>query len=809
MRVLLIDNYDSYTFNLFQILGEHQPVVIRNDQFEWSVVQRDILPFFDCVIISPGPGRPDKKEDFGICLNLLENAHSFTVPVFGVCLGHQGIGSVFGAQVVLAEEPMHGRLSQVRHNGSGLFEGIDDMFSVVRYHSLVVDPSSLPEELEATAWTSSNSPDRSDIIMALQHKSLPLWGVQFHPESICTEYGTKIVDNFLKMTKAFWLSVGQNRDFQSPLPSHIQLLSVVPTPLLSTPPAETSQCDFPFRKIKTAHLLQLEASFDLKSNFAERVFEECFGNQNSPRFWLDSAKVEKNLSRFSYMGTCDSSSSYTLTYSTLTRTITTTRMKPIDGVNSKLSHSNVILSDPKETFFHFISRASNSHGFWSPTRPISQNIQYCHEREGNTERDEIPEFVGGYVGYFGYEMKCESMPLPPDSPGFKTVSAVDTPDSAFLFADRLLALDHATGNVWIITLEFEEESVPAQQDRVEWIHRIQNHIHGIQESVGVVPECQPVKPPYQARSTSFTMRHGKEEYISNVESSLASIKQGETYEVCLTTKLAITAELGSSDSKAPSSLDVYKRIRARNPAPYAAFIHLPHMGISVLQSSPERFLKFDGDKIVEMKPIKGTVARPPKEGEFLDHASWTLEDNNRKLELQNNEKDRAENLMIVDLIRNDLNQISLPHTVHVPYLMHIESYATVHQLVSTIRCSLRPSLTPLDAIRATFPPGSMTGAPKLRTVEILEDLEKGPRGLYSGCLGFMSAGSGVVDMSVVIRTAVMVETKDGNNSSVRMEIGAGGAIVFLSDAVGEFEEMILKANSVLPSLKAAFGVSQP
>ncbi|KAJ3029552.1 UNVERIFIED_CONTAM: hypothetical protein HDU68_011852, partial [Siphonaria sp. JEL0065] len=772
--------------------------------------------------------------DFGICLNLLQSANSLSIPVFGVCLGHQGIGSVFGAQIVLADEPMHGRISQIRHDGKGLFEGIDNMFSVVRYHSLVVDPTSMPVDLEATAWTQSSISGRPDVVMALQHKSLPLWGVQFHPESICTEFGPKMVDNFLKMAKSFWTSVGQSRDFQAPLPNHIQALSVVPTSLLLTtfPTNNTDIQQNPlFKRIKKAHLLNLETAFDLKSNFAERAFETCFGNEKiTHRFWLDSAKVEKGLSRFSYMGSCNSNNSYTMTYSTNTRTVTTTSMKPLNPSHSTcgvgLVHSNYILCDPKDTFFHFMARASDAHGFWSASRPIPQDIQYCnnHSKNSSAVTQQIPEFVGGYMGYFGYEMKCESMTLPPDSLGFKTISAIDTPDSAYLFTDRLIALDHASGTVWLITLEFEGQESGDEQLRIDWIRDMQASIHGIQESAGVVPVVvtQPVKPPYKSRSTSFTMRHDKEEYMANVESSLASIKQGETYEVCLTTKLAITVEDGGSpissspvsgsgdaqtNARKPTSFDVYKRIRARNPAPYAAFVQIPHLGLSVLQSSPERFLKFDGDKIVEMKPIKGTVARPPKEGEFLDHAKWSREDNTRRNALQNNEKDRAENLMIVDLIRNDLNQISLPHSVHVPYLMHVESYATVHQLVSTIRCTLRPDLSPLDAIRATFPPGSMTGAPKLRTVEILEELENGPRGLYSGCLGFMSAGSGVVDMSVVIRTAVVLESKGDNSSSdTRIEIGAGGAIVFLSDPLDEFEEMILKANSVLPSLKSAYGI---
>ncbi|KAJ3409353.1 hypothetical protein HDU80_001372 [Chytriomyces hyalinus] len=808
MRILLIDNYDSYTFNILQIVSSFSPVVIRNDQFEWDYFKSNIVPHFDCIIISPGPGRPDRREDFGLCLDLLQNSSTVTIPIFGVCLGHQGIGAVFGARVVHADEPFHGRLSQVSHTGTGIFAGVDAIFSVVRYHSLVVDPSTMPDHLEAIAWTKSSKPNHPDVIMALRHKHLPLWGVQFHPESICTQFGTTLVDNFISLAKQFWTSQKTDRKFNSELPESIRSMTVIPTPLLRNVqvPFESRAQESVFNPIKMAHLHKLKLSFDLKSNYGERLFEACYGSHEThARFWLDSAKVEKGMSRWSYMGSASSNQSYLLSYSTRTRIVKLSRPK-----NETLMHSSIQLDGPEDTFFHFMARSAEAHGFWSKTG-IPQTIHgyvkssiSTSSGSSNSSSESVPEFVGGYLGYFGYEMKCESMPLPPSSSGFKTVSADTMPDSLFLFTDRMIALDHYSGSVWLISLELG--GLDNAKERQDWIREMQAAIESIKEPTAEVPtstadtETTSYKP---SNSAGFALRHNREQYISNVTSSLSSIRDGETYEVCLTTKVAAQLHDVVPNVKKPTPYQAYQRIRARNAAPYGAFIQVPQLGLSVLQSSPERFLRVNGTNVVEMKPIKGTVARPPKTGEFADHAKWLIEDELRRNALEHNEKDRAENLMIVDLIRNDLNLISLPHSVHVPYLMHVESYATVHQLVSTIRCTLNASLTPLDAIRASFPPGSMTGAPKLRTVEILEGLEGGPRGIYSGCLGFMSAGSGIVDMSVVIRTAVVLESDDGRDTSI--EIGAGGAIVYMSDPVGEYDEMLLKANSVLPNLKYVYG----
>ena len=190
MRTLIVDNYDSYTYNLFQVIAEvngQEPLVVRNDELSWRQLTRLRV---DNIVISPGPGTPARASDFGVCGDVLRYAQ---VAVLGVCLGHQGLVCVSGGRIVRAPQVMHGRISAIYHDQGALFAGLPQGFSAVRYHSLVaVEP--LPAVLRKTAWT------HDGVVMAVSHLHRPQWGVQFHPESICTQYGAQILANFRDLT---------------------------------------------------------------------------------------------------------------------------------------------------------------------------------------------------------------------------------------------------------------------------------------------------------------------------------------------------------------------------------------------------------------------------------------------------------------------------------------------------------------------------------------------------------------------------------------------------------------------------------
>ncbi|WP_457625593.1 anthranilate synthase component II [Persephonella sp.] len=194
MKILMIDNYDSFTYNIVQYLYElgADVIVKRNDRISVEDINRlDV----DAIVISPGPCTPNEA---GISVKVIKE-FAGRYPILGVCLGHQSIGAAFGAKIVKAKCLMHGKTSEIYHNKKGIFKDIPSPFRAVRYHSLVIDRETLPEEIEITAWTKED-----DEIMGIQHKYLPLWGVQFHPESILTEHGKKLLENFMELSQDFY-----------------------------------------------------------------------------------------------------------------------------------------------------------------------------------------------------------------------------------------------------------------------------------------------------------------------------------------------------------------------------------------------------------------------------------------------------------------------------------------------------------------------------------------------------------------------------------------------------------------------------
>ena len=186
--ILVLDNYDSFTYNLVHYIGEsrQEVLVVRNDEITIEQIN-DLNP--EKIVISPGPCTP---KEAGISIELIKNA---TVPLLGVCLGHQAIGAAFGGNIIKAPEIFHGKLSEVEHNNENIFKGIDSPYSVVRYHSLIIEKDSLPDELKITGVLKDNP----EIIMAIEHKEKPIYGVQFHPESIETDFGMKLIENFLAL----------------------------------------------------------------------------------------------------------------------------------------------------------------------------------------------------------------------------------------------------------------------------------------------------------------------------------------------------------------------------------------------------------------------------------------------------------------------------------------------------------------------------------------------------------------------------------------------------------------------------------
>ncbi len=273
------------------------------------------------------------------------------------------------------------------------------------------------------------------------------------------------------------------------------------------------------------------------------------------------------------------------------------------------------------------------------------------------------------------------------------------------------------------------------------------------------------------------------EYAEAFDRVQAELRAGNSYEVNLTYRVEVESAI------APTA--AYLALRRLNPAPYAGFYQhdVPGARAWLLSSSPERYALIDADRMLETKPIKGTTPR----------SADSIEDEQLKTRLATDPKFRSENLMIVDLLRNDVSMVCRPGTVQVPALMATESYETVHQLVSTVRGQLRDDVTMMGALRSLFPAGSMTGAPKLRTMSIIDAVEATPRGPYSGAFGWITA-DGRADLGVVIRS--LMTTGDG-----RYLLGTGGGITVRSDVTEEYAESRWKADRLLAALREPTGDS--
>jgi len=693
VRTLLIDNYDSYTYNLYQLLAEvygTTPVVLSNDDPAWDSLD---LSRFDGAVISPGPGHPGSGRDFGHSRTALLRED---LPVLGVCLGHQGIGLVYGAEVHGAPRPRHGHLTKVRHTADGIFAGLPQEFTAVRYHSLCVDEP-LPAELEAVAWAEDG------VLMGLRHRRLPRWGVQFHPESICTEYGARLMENFRAVATG---SAGR----QAGRASQRAATSVAG-------PGRPASAQRP--PAMRAYTRRIDQVLD-----AENVFTELYGT-STQAFWLDSARVEPGLSRFSFLGDASGPTGEVLTFRVGDDSVT---VQP----SGRASYSE------PGTIYDALER----------------RLGCVVDGAGDLPFD----LTGGYVGYLGYELKAAS--------GSPNKHRADTPDAVWLRADRFIAIDHLEHTTYVVAV-----AEPAAADEAQaWTEKTSTTLLGLAGPDDAEEDAHGVAGSVDVARWLVRPR---EQYLADIAECQRQLHVGESYEICLTNNLRMAAP--------DDDLEFYQRLRALNPAPYSALLRIGEL--TVFCSSPERFIRVDAGRSVETKPIKGTTPRS---------ADREI-DETMRLSLLSDDKTRAENLMIVDLLRNDLGRVCEIGSVVVSKLMATESYATVHQLVSTIRGQLRAGVTALECVRACFPGGSMTGAPKLRTMEIIDSLESEARGVYSGALGYFGF-TGTADLNIVIRTAVRWRDE--------LSVGAGGAIVLDSDPLAEYDEMLLKAIAPLQALQA-------
>lgn len=381
-------------------------------------------------------------------------------------------------------------------------------------------------------------------------------------------------------------------------------------------------------------------------------------------------------------------------------------------------------------------------------------------------REHLPPFFGGAVGYLSYEMAAHIEDIP-----VAAGQSTDIPDSQFIMSRLVAAFDHATNRIKLIV-----NTLPGQ-DPEDAYRCAEETVRKILRRMDQPLPPSEERPPPTSFEPSSNMQ--KEAFTASVERARDYIRAGDIFQVVLSQRLQIPLRT--------SSFTVYRHLRSVNPSPYTFHLNLPD--VTLVGSSPELLVRVV-DQVVETRPLAGTQPRGHDDAE-----DQLLEE-----KLRNDEKERAEHIMLVDLGRNDIGRVAKYGSVRVPELIEVERYSHVMHLVSHVKGELRPDKDAIDALKACFPAGTLTGAPKLRAMEIIAEMEPDRRGPYGGAVGYLGF-SGNLDSCIIIRTVVI---KDG-----RAYVQAGAGIVADSEPQSEYHETLNKADALLAALKQAEGSMLP
>jgi len=755
--VLYIDAYDSFTNSIIGLLEKSLDVsvtTIRIDESGASENFKTLLGSFDAVVVGPGPGHPSNPNDTGLINQIWNLDDAGLLPVMGICLGFQSLCLAHGATIKRLKQARHGIVSHITHNRTDIFRGITKL-RATQYHSLHADlggasgdsaahaqafwePTVVCPKLRPLAWDNTDEVN-GPVLMAVKHTEKPFWGVQFHPESICTsKAGTDLMRSWWKQADE-WLA------------SHPREVRTVDTyslgrkeiPKIPSRVIKDVSYDGSRRNSHPVSELAKSVQSGIKTGSPMLQWAKHNTGKLGPTLLAEALRLDRNevvlldsqnhsMGRFSILGVIIPDETVKITYRSWDKTLRYTTHRENEQVN-QLQSVNEIWPMLQEVL-----------DIYNPRH---------HDHLGETTND-LPydnPFWGGFMGYISYEAGLETI----DVELHKSVADSTVPDVNFAFVHRSVVVDHATGQTYVQSLS---------PDDSPWVSEVGDVIKGLINGHSAVRSHTTRTDDNVTRALRESLELEKRlchsqistpqerQYRNKVLKCQESLAAGDSYELCLTDETLITVP--KIEGKGLDAWALYKKLRRKNPAPYGAFMQLSNA--TVVGTSPERFLKWSRDGHCQFRPIKGTVKKSPSMTREAAH------------EILNSSKEQAENLMIVDLIRHDLSGVIGAECCSVPKLMTIEEYEHVYQLVSVIEGQI-PTVTEcegptgLDVLKASLPPGSMTGAPKKRSCEILRDIEQRPRGIYSGVLGYLDVG-GAGDFSVVIRTALRDTTK-GNNAT--------------------------------------------
>lgn len=949
-RILFVDAYDSFSNNITSLLTTLLDVDVSVLPIDAPITRdalRRELGRYNAVVCGPGPGSPDHDADVGLMRWLWEEEEDL-VPVLGVCLGFQSLALACGARIRRLRRGLHGMVRTVvgrrcsvkaaavgvddgDDEGGNLFCGVGE-FRATLYHSLCADvgqdaataadwegggrwdsPPGCPD-LVPLAWVEEDyrddvgcgddgndgdapgrtGADAERILMALKHRRKPFWGLQYHPESVCTEAaGDQVVRNWFRealrwnlehgrvvsmATTTTTTTIGPDRDVglvarSAVRTSLLQQVRRAPRRLdadddvwgallrgLSGGGGRGRRLRYGRRSVALRPGIEVPDLAEVlnAANMSHAVLESANGAQPPPDAGVDVR------GRFSVVAV-DVDECLRIEHHAGEAFVTVV----VDGGGAR---HRVALARG-QSVWHLLAEFHESRraGLEETTSTTTSCSGGCSG--GVPGEDEVP-FLGGFVGFITYEQGLSDIDVAlPRARGHKR------PDVCLAWVTKSIVVDHRMGVLHAQDLESED----GNSDKSAWVDSI---LKRLQDSAvwqdddhqgRTSGSCHP--PPSDAQQPVIQMPE-RAKYEAKVRLCQEYIAAGESYELCLTDQTHITlpaparrpcvGESTHTQTRRPreqketssppadadaivpapapapalasdSSWRLYRALRERNPAPFASYLRLG--GATLVSSSPERFLTHDRSGLCSMKPMKGTVKKDTSSTSSLSPSfaaaggspagARSLAEAEAILHVP---KEEAENLMIVDLVRHDLHGVCGAGAVGVPELLKVEEYQTVYTMITRVEGQLPPAPAPapgtrtktttegahsgLDVLAASLPPGSMTGAPKRRSCEILRRVE-GPRerSLYSGVVGYMCV-SGRGDWSVTIRSLFRWDDEttassssgnadggvndrvEGQREEQRQEggeegqevwhIGAGGAVTILSTPEGEREEMFVK-----------------
>lgn len=801
-KVLFIDAYDSFSENIAALLCQTlsvQVTMIHIDTRVENLLESPVkskqqalslfLQQFDAVVLGPGPGNPEVTSDVGLFSDIFKLRKYEIVPVLGICLGFQSLCIAFGAIIAHLPEPCHGHAKRMIHCGEDIFADVGEVVAT-NYNSLEVRLGDSAHSADNDGWSSSSSSvssrksfrtssspdcqsyrpafkpsqtcpqlrplawDENGTLMSVKHVELPYWGLQFHPESCKSNAACQNIIKKWWEASTHWSSyVKSSATIPISLHPSGHIWSRPLTPINTI--IESSGVPETHRPGATLYeemqVLTLSTARSVKGHTMElpisgsEVAEFCKTLSTNHQAMLESTRK----GRYSIYA-LPSPTDWRMEYSLETTACTIYRTG-----HEKMQWEMKLL--------HVLDHVH----------------QLVAERRAKDGRGSLP-FWGGFIGFFSYGVGLERL----DVNEARRARSEELPDISLLWVERSVVIDHTSNTVHVQSI---------REDDSTWITKIVAELSSLKRSKSPVsPRSDRIQALLSSREITLP---NEVTYKRKIHACQSYLQSGDSYELCLTAEAQI-----SLPSHPENAWLLYRNLRRHNPVPFSAFLHLGNT--TILSSSPEQFLSWDrASGALDMIPMKGTVAKSPSM--TLDHATAILA----------SPKESAENLMIADLIRHDLySTVGWQASVEVVQLCEVIEHETVYQLVSHIRAipPIPPTLSEDErqreiiryghkALRQTLPPGSMTGAPKKRSCEILERLEKRRRGVYSGILGYLDVGGGGA-FSVCIRTAVSNADEDSGGRQT-WRVGAGGAITVLSDVDAEWDEMKTKLESVLRAFR--------